>query len=74
MSPDKLAYMANQIGRAFAHQPHEKAVAATAEHIRKFWEPRMRAAILAQLDADQGSRLDPIARDAVKSLRSSVPG
>ena len=23
MSPDKLAYMANQIGRFFAHQPHE---------------------------------------------------
>ena len=27
MSPDKLAYMANQIGKFFAHQPHDKAVA-----------------------------------------------
>ena len=31
MSPDKLAYMANQIGKFFAHQQHEKAVAAIAD-------------------------------------------
>lgn len=73
MSPDRLAYMANQIGRAFAHQGHENAAAATAEHIRKFWEPRMRVAILAQLDTDQGSLLTPIVRDALISLRSGSP-
>jgi formate dehydrogenase subunit delta len=73
MSPEKLAYMANQISRAFAHEPHEKAVAHTAEHIRLFWEPRMRAAILAQLDSDTGPKLEPIAREALASLRSAQP-
>jgi len=55
MSPDKLAYMANQIGKFFAHQPHDKAVAAIADHIQKFWDPRMRSEILAHLQAVQQS-------------------
>ncbi len=42
MSPERLAYMANQIGKFFAHRPHGVAVAATEEHLRKFWDPRMR--------------------------------
>ena len=46
MSPDKLAYMANQIGKFFAHQPHDKAVAAINDHLRKFWDPRMRGTIV----------------------------
>ena len=68
MSPDKLAYMANQIGKFFAHQPHEKAVAAIADHIQKFWDPRMRSEILAHLQAVQ---LDPAARQAIEHLRES---
>jgi formate dehydrogenase subunit delta len=66
MSPDKLAYMANQIGRFFAHQPHDKAVAAIADHIEKFWDPRMRSEILAHLQAVQ---LDPAARQAIEQLQ-----
>lgn len=68
MSPDKLAYMANQIGKFFAHQPHDKAVAAIAEHIQKFWDPRKRRDIRAHLDAVQ---LDPSAREAVERVRRS---
>ena len=61
MSPDKLAYMANQIGKFFAHQPHDKAVASIADHLRKFWDP-------------QDARHDPGASDAVKgsSIRWSA--
>jgi formate dehydrogenase subunit delta len=66
MSPDKLAYMANQIGRFFAHQPYDKAVAAIADHIEKFWDPRMRSEILAHLQAVQ---LDPAARQAIEQLQ-----
>jgi len=69
MSPDKLAYMANQIGRFFAHQPHEQAVASTADHLRMFWDPRMRAAILSQ-PAMAGDKLDPVVREAVERLRA----
>jgi len=66
MSHDRLAYMANQIGRFFAHQSEEQAVASINDHIRKFWDPRMRKQILDQLDAAQ---LDPRVRRAVELLK-----
>jgi formate dehydrogenase subunit delta len=69
MSPDKLAYMANQIGRFFAHQPHEQAVASTADHLRRFWDPRMRKAILSA-PAASADKLDPLVREAVERLRA----
>jgi len=68
VSPDKLAYMANQIGRFFASQPHEQAVESTADHLRQFWDPRMRSAIVAQL-ATENNKLDPLVREAVDRLR-----
>jgi formate dehydrogenase subunit delta len=67
MSPDRLAYMANQIGRFFAHQPHDKAVAAIELHLRRFWDPRMRAGIVAHPDGET-VRLDPWVREAVDRL------
>jgi len=67
MSLDKLVYMANQIGKFFASQGQEQAVAGTADHIEKFWDPRMRAAIIAHLKAG-GAGLDPVARAAIGSL------
>lgn len=70
MSPDKLTYMANQIGRFFAHQPPEKAVPAIADHLRKFWDPRMRDAILRHLAAG-GAGLDPLTRQAVECLAAA---
>jgi formate dehydrogenase subunit delta len=69
-SPDKLVYMANQIGKFFQNQGHDKAVPGIAEHIRKFWDPRMRRMIFAHLDAG-GAGLDPFARDAIESLKQS---
>jgi formate dehydrogenase subunit delta len=36
MWPDKLAYMANQIGKFYIGQGHEKAVIGVAEHLAKF--------------------------------------
>ena len=43
----RLAYMADQIARNFAVQGENEAVAATAEHIRLYWDPRMKAQFLA---------------------------
>jgi len=71
MSPDKLVYMANQIGKFFASQGPDKAVAGVAEHLTKFWDPRMRAAIIAHLDAG-GVGLDPPVREAVDRLRATL--
>jgi formate dehydrogenase subunit delta len=70
MSHDKLVYMANQIGKFFASQGRDKAVAGTAEHLAKFWDPRMRAAIIAHLDAG-GVGLDPPVHEAVDKLRAT---
>ena len=62
-----LRHMADQIARNFAVQGHDKAVAATADHIVRFWDPRMRAAIVAQSDA-----LSPIARGAIELLARGI--
>ena len=70
MSPDKLVYMANQIGKFFASQPRGAAVAGTADHIRKFWDPRMRSAIFAHLAAG-GAGLDPNVREAIAQLAAA---
>jgi formate dehydrogenase subunit delta len=68
MSPDRLVYMANQIGKFFQSQGHDKAVPGIAEPINHFWDPRMRRAIFAHLDSG-GAGLDPNVRGAVEALR-----
>jgi formate dehydrogenase subunit delta len=67
-SPDRLVYMANQIGKFFVSQGDKVAVEGIAKHIRKFWEPRMRNANFAHLDAG-GAGLDPTVKVALESLR-----
>lgn len=67
MSPDRLVTMANQIGRFFAHRGEERGSADIADHIVKFWDPRMRAAMRAHLDAG-GAGLDPLPRKAFEIL------
>jgi len=67
-SPDKLVRMANQIGKFFIAQPGETATRDIANHLRRFWDPRMRAAIVTYLDAG-GAGLDPLVRDAVEQLK-----
>lgn len=64
----KLVYMANQIGTFFKSQDVDTASAKIAEHIIKYWDPRMRRTIIAHLDAG-GAGLDPAARRAVEALR-----
>jgi formate dehydrogenase subunit delta len=67
----KLVYMANQIGAFFRSQGGEAAVKGTAEHIKKFWDPRMRNAIFAHLDAG-GDGLDPPVRQAIEQLKGAA--
>jgi formate dehydrogenase subunit delta len=72
MSHDnRLVYMANQIGKFFQSQGHDQAVAGVAEHIHKFWDPRMRKAIFAHLDAG-GAGLDPNVREALTMLQQKT--
>ena len=69
MSPDKLAYMANQIGKFFAHQKHDKAVAAIADHLVKVLGPQDARHHLAQFDAGERTSLTLWSRQAVEKLR-----
>jgi formate dehydrogenase subunit delta len=64
---DKLVKMANQIGAFFAAQRHSDAVAGTAEHLKKFWDPRMRAGIIAHVEHG-GEGLDKVPLEAVLKL------
>ena len=67
MSPEKLVYMANQIGRFFAHQGEAQAIVSTADHLRKFWAPRMRKAILDYVESG-GEGLEPLVKHSILSL------
>lgn len=68
MNIDRLVVMANDIGHFFGGEPrHEDAVAGTLNHLRKFWDPRMRRQILDYAQRD-GSGLEEPARSAVLAL------
>jgi formate dehydrogenase subunit delta len=67
---DRLVYMANQIGKFFDSQGHDKAVPGIAEHIKKFWDPRMKRAIFAHLDAGRQG-LDPNVLEALTRLKQA---
>jgi len=66
---DRLIYMANQIGRVFVTQGAGKAAALTADHLIRFWDPRMRGEIIAHLDGG-GEGLDPVVREALALVRA----
>lgn len=72
MDVQKLAMMANQIGAFFKAQGETQAPAAIADHLKKFWDPGMRADILAHFERG-GQGLDPLVRKAVELLRKPKP-
>ena len=68
MDLTRLHAMIDQIALNFAAIGHDNAIAATADHIVKFWDPRMKAALLA----GETEALSPIARGAVAMLARGV--
>ena len=63
----EILRMANQIAKAFDAYPHDEAVAETANHIKSFWDPRMRRH-LAEILAERPDDLSAIAREAGQKL------
>jgi len=61
-----LRRMANDIARNLEAMGHDKAVLATADHIDKFWDPRMKRAIFA--DDERAGVLSPVAAAAIAHL------
>jgi formate dehydrogenase subunit delta len=66
-SDEDLVRMANQIARFYAPYPHDEGLKGTVQHIKDFWEPRMRRAFDA-LIAKGGAGLSPLALEAGQGL------
>jgi len=65
---EHLVTMANQIGAFFVSQSdREGAINAIADHLRRFWEPRMRQAICRHVAAG-GQGLREEVAEAVRRL------
>lgn len=76
MSTDeRLAYMADQIARNFATLGPDRAVAATADHIASFWDPRMKQRAFAMLDGARPTWMSDMAARSLHMLRDrGAPG
>lgn len=75
MNSENLVTMANQIGSFYETMPdRSKAMADIAEHIKKFWEPRMRRQLLAHMDApgQHAHQLSAIVNEAITLNRSKL--
>ena len=73
MDIENLVRMANRIGDFFGALPDaDEAVDGVANHLQRFWEPRMRAAILRHLDATGGAGLQPVVVEALRKHRATL--
>lgn len=71
MSKEHLVHMANDIADFFAAEPErEVAIAGIADHIRRFWDPRMRRQLSEHLQSG-GAGLQPLALAAAQQLAAS---
>ena len=61
MNSNNLVSMANQIGDFFKAMPdHDEALDGIADHIKKFWDPRMRKALSQHIEQEIGQGLQAI--------------
>ena len=68
MNIERLVAMANDIAAFFATEPDPDAGAEqVANHLRRFWEPRMRDAI-RRFVQNGGAGLSPLAKRGVERL------
>jgi formate dehydrogenase subunit delta len=68
MHNENLIKMANDISNFFGSDPdHATAIKGMVDHLRKFWEPRMREAIIAHYHQG-GEGLSDLSKDAIKQL------
>jgi len=68
MQAEHMIHNANQIALYFAAYPHEEAVAGVLDHIKKFWEKRMRQQIIDYV-SQGGAGLHELVVEAVRRLK-----
>ena len=72
MKIDRLVTMANQIGAFFNAEPDKnEAAKSVANHLKRYWDPRMRREIVAHYREAGGAGLDPVPRSAIALLATS---
>lgn len=67
MKRQDIVRMTNQIADFHRPYPEDEAVAGVAQHIRDFWDPRMRADLAAQLAEDEAG-FSPLALAGAKRV------
>jgi formate dehydrogenase subunit delta len=73
MDINNLVVMANRLGDFFQSMPDRKeAKEGIANHIRKFWEPRMRSELISKMHDSSTENLYPIVREAVSENESTL--
>ena len=68
---ERLIAMANQIGDFFSPYPPVRAREGLRNHLRTYWDPRMRNALLAHIDSG-GDGLDVRVIEAAQLLREKA--
>ncbi len=67
MDIHRLIKMANDIGSFFEAEPDQtKAAEGIADHLKKFWDPRMRYQISSYVNEQGGTDLKPIVLRALR--------
>jgi formate dehydrogenase subunit delta len=73
MDINNLVHMANQIGEFFSAYPdRDEALEGIANHIRKFWEPRMRLKLFEGIDAGHTGELTELVAQSLALHRDSL--
>lgn len=74
MRIERLVAMANDIGSYFAALPdRERQVAGVLDHMKRFWDPRMRRQLVAHARETDGEGLDPAVAEAARRLADDAP-
>jgi formate dehydrogenase subunit delta len=71
MALDRIVLMANQIGDFFAPYPPERRAEGIRNHLRTYWDPRMRAELLALIEQG-GAGLAPHVIEGARLLRDEA--
>ena len=69
---ERLVTMANQIGDFFAPYQSARRIEGVRNHLRNYWDPRMRQALYDHIDAAGGTDLRAHVLDAVVLLRADA--
>lgn len=73
MNTDLMIKMLNEIGAFFESEPdREQAARDVKSHVRRYWEPRMRAQLVEYFEQRQGSGLSELTLKAVALLAAEA--